>query len=303
MGRRLRRADLARDAQDRFATWSCPWPRRRRSSDPGKVNSLVPRRRSRERSSVHQLDSCRRRRADVCFSDRKRGANPRIQHNLPGTGNEQRIHARAASRAPSALESARAGATRASGRLADGHGGRSRALEFSLRPAPVLETRIPSRIPNLASCTRRPLRNKMKLFLDNLELFLRLAALAQLGVAVLNLFLVRIMKWQRDLVSAPLLIREVFQIHIYFISITLAVFGALTWRFAGEIANAAHPICVWLAIGIGVFWAIRSVMQWSHYSAVHWRGDRLRTFIHWMLFLGYGLFAAVYFTAAARGVL
>jgi len=142
----------------------------------------------------------------------------------------------------------------------------------------------------------------MKLFVDNLELLLRLAALAQLGVALLNLFLIRIMKWERDLVSAPLLIREVFQIHIYFISITLAIFGALTWRFATEIATAAQPICVWLAIGIGAFWAIRSVMQWSHYSAVHWRGDALRTFIHWALFLGYGFFAAIYFTAAARGL-
>ena len=132
----------------------------------------------------------------------------------------------------------------------------------------------------------------------NLELFLRLAALAQLGVALLNLFLIRIMKWERNLVIAPLLIREVFQIHIYFISITLAIFGTLTWRFAGDIATAAHPLCVWLAIGIGIFWAVRSMMQWSHYSAVHWRGDRLRTLIHWMLFLGHGAFAAIYFTAA-----
>jgi hypothetical protein len=142
----------------------------------------------------------------------------------------------------------------------------------------------------------------MKLLLTNLELLLRLAALAQLGVAVLNLFLVKIMKWERELASAPLLIREVFQIHIYFISITLALFGALTWRFAGDIATAANPLSIWLAIGIGAFWAVRSVMQWSHYSTVHWRGDRLRTFIHWMLFSGYGAFAAVYFTAAGRGL-
>jgi len=132
----------------------------------------------------------------------------------------------------------------------------------------------------------------------NLELVLRLAAAAQLGVVVLNLFLVRIMNWRRDLDAMPLLIREVFQIHVYFISITLAIFGAVTWRFAHDIANAAHPICVWLAIGIGSFWAIRSVMQWTHYSAVHWRGDRVRTLIHWTLFLGYGAFAAVYFAAA-----
>ena len=132
----------------------------------------------------------------------------------------------------------------------------------------------------------------------NLELFLRLAALAQLGVVLLNLFLVRIMNWRRDLNAMPLLIREVFQIHVYFISITLAIFGAVTWRFAHDIAAAAYPICVWLAFGIGAFWAIRSLMQWTHYSAVHWRGDGLRTLIHWMLFVGYGAFAAIYFTAA-----
>jgi hypothetical protein len=141
----------------------------------------------------------------------------------------------------------------------------------------------------------------MKLLFDNLELFLRLAALAQLGVVLLNLFLVRLMNWRADLEAMSLLIREVFQIHIYFISITLAIFGVLTWRFAPDIATAAHPLCVWLAAGIGIFWAIRSVMQWSHYSTVHWRGDRLRTVIHWTFFLGYGAFAAVYFTAASRG--
>lgn len=135
----------------------------------------------------------------------------------------------------------------------------------------------------------------------DLELLLRLAALAQLGVVLLNLFLIRIMNWRRDLDAMPLLLREVFQIHVYFISITLAIFGAVTWRFAGDIANATHPLCVWLALGIGVFWAIRSVMQWTHYSAVHWRGDGLRTVIHWMLFVGYGAFAAVYLIAANRG--
>jgi hypothetical protein len=141
----------------------------------------------------------------------------------------------------------------------------------------------------------------MKLVLDNLDSLLRLAALAQLGIVVLNLFLIRIMKWQPDLDAMPLLLREVFQIHMYFIAGTLALFGVLTWRFASDIATAAHPLCVWLAIGIGAFWAVRSIMQWSHYSSVHWRGDRLRTVIHWTLFFGYGAFAAVYFTAGSRG--
>jgi hypothetical protein len=131
-----------------------------------------------------------------------------------------------------------------------------------------------------------------------LEFGLHVAAIAQLGVALLNLGLIRIMKWQTDLDRMPLLIREVFRIHCYFISITLAIFGVITWRFAGEIATAANPIAVWLAVGIGCFWLVRSAMQWLHYSPTHWRGDVSRTVIHFLLFGGYGALAAVYLAAA-----
>jgi hypothetical protein len=134
--------------------------------------------------------------------------------------------------------------------------------------------------------------------LISLETALRAAALAQFAVAILNLFLIRIMKWKPDLERAPLLIREVFRIHVVFISITLSTFGTLTWRFAYEIARASSPLAIWLAVAIGLFWLIRSALQWLHYSASHWHGNSLRTLIHWTLFLGYGAMAFVYFAAA-----
>jgi hypothetical protein len=129
---------------------------------------------------------------------------------------------------------------------------------------------------------------------SHLDFFLRAAALVQFAVAILNLGLIRIMKWKPDLERMPLLIREVFQIHCFFISLTLFIFAALTWRFAADMARAAHPLCVWLAVAIGAFWLIRSLMQWTHYSSNHWRGDPLRTAGHWLLFIGYGGLASVY---------
>jgi uncharacterized membrane protein YidH (DUF202 family) len=134
--------------------------------------------------------------------------------------------------------------------------------------------------------------------LISLEFALRVVALAQFAVAILNLFLIRIMKWKPDLERASLLIREVFRVHVVFISITLLIFGALTWRFAPEIARASSPLAIWLAVAIGLFWLVRSAMQWLHYSASHWYGNSLRTLIHWTLFLGYGAIAVVYFAAA-----
>ena len=134
--------------------------------------------------------------------------------------------------------------------------------------------------------------------LASLELALRVVAVAQFAGAILNLFLIRIMKWKPDLERAPLIIREVFRIHVVFISITLSIFAALTWRFANEIARASSPLTIWLAVAIGLFWLVRSAMQWLHYSPSHWHGNSLRTAIHWTLFLGYGAMAFVYFAAA-----
>src|SRR5204863_7223803 len=132
----------------------------------------------------------------------------------------------------------------------------------------------------------------------SLDLLLRAAALAQLAIAILNLFLIRIMKWKPDLDRAPLLIHEVFRIHVVFISITLSIFAALTWRFAHEIARAGSPLAIWLAVAIGLFWFVRSIMQWLHYSANRWRGNFLRTLMRWALFLGYCAVGVVFFPAA-----
>jgi hypothetical protein len=54
-------------------------------------------------------------------------------------------------------------------------------------------------------------------------------------------------------------------------------------------------------LGIAIFWGARSIMQWLHYSAEHWRGDATRTAIHWALFLGYGAISVTYAVAAAGG--
>src|SRR3712207_4627215 len=121
-----------------------------------------------------------------------------------------------------------------------------------------------------------------------LELGLRIAAVAQFAIALINLSLERLMNWRADLERMPLLIREVFRVHVTFITITVAIFALLTWRFAHEMAMRSEAAVVWLAALIGGFWAVRSVMQWTHYSSVHWRGQRVRTALHALLFLGYG---------------
>src|SRR2546421_8361972 len=143
--------------------------------------------------------------------------------------------------------------------------------------------------------------NSSLLNLASLELALRVVAVAQFAVAILNLFLIRIMKWKPDLERAPLIIREVFRIHVVFISITLSIFAALTWRFAYEIARASSPLTIWLAVAIGLFWLVRSAMQWLHYSPSHWRGGALRNGVYFGPFFRYCATATPYLPGPVLG--
>ncbi|HYG77358.1 MAG TPA: hypothetical protein VEK08_20295 [Planctomycetota bacterium] len=127
--------------------------------------------------------------------------------------------------------------------------------------------------------------------------FLQAAAIGQAAIAVINFFLVRILDWRKDVERMPLLVREVFHVHGWFISLTLALFAVITFRFAQQLASG-DPLGSWLAAGIGLFWAIRTVMQVTYYSSSHWRGRTDRTIIHVILLLTYAGFAAVYFCAA-----
>lgn len=134
-----------------------------------------------------------------------------------------------------------------------------------------------------------------------LNALLQIAAAAQLGIAILNLWLPRLLKWETDLARIPLLIREVFHVHAWFISVTLTIFAVMTWRFASEMTGGTNDACRWLAAAIGVFWAIRTVLQVTYYSSSHWRGKPGLTAIHVTLLAVYGGFAACYLSAGLGG--
>ena len=132
----------------------------------------------------------------------------------------------------------------------------------------------------------------------DLQWWLEVAAVAQLGVAALNLGLVRLLQWRNPLRQLPLLMREVFQVHVWFISLTLAAFGGMTLRFAGPMAAREDPAAIWLAAIIAIFWGLRVLIQLAYYSASHWRHDTLRTMAHIVLLIIYGGMAVAYGMAA-----
>ena len=140
----------------------------------------------------------------------------------------------------------------------------------------------------------------MKLILEHLDWILIAAAIGQLAIAVINLRLVKLLGWEQDLAKVSLLVREVFHVHKWFISIILVIFAVMTLRFSGELAGGSE-MGRWLAGCIGGFWAIRTWMQWGFYSAEHRRETRGRNAVHWTLTVCYGGAALAYLTGAFFG--
>lgn len=123
--------------------------------------------------------------------------------------------------------------------------------------------------------------------------------LGQLTISLLNLRLVQILRWQQELHAMPLLLREVFHVHKYFISLTVALFGTWTILFAEKMASGSDPVANALAAGIALFWGIRAVMQVTYYSSSHWKARSAETAVHVTLLLAYGAMALTYGVAAS----
>lgn len=134
-----------------------------------------------------------------------------------------------------------------------------------------------------------------------LQLGLVVAGVLQLGLSILNLALPRGMKWSVELDRLPLLIKQVFYVHVLFISVTCATFAVMTLRFAAPMAAGEIPACRWLAGCIAAFWGIRTLVQVAYYSSSHWRGQPLRTLVHIFCLVIYASFATVYALAAVQG--
>ena len=130
-----------------------------------------------------------------------------------------------------------------------------------------------------------------------LETLLRLCAIAQVGVAAINFSTPRLLGWREPIERMPLLLRQVFWVHAWFVSVVLTIFGVMTWRFAPEMAAGSDAACGWLAAGLGLVWGLRALVQVAYYSPSHWRGHAGRTLIHVFLFVVYGGMSVSYLAA------
>jgi len=126
---------------------------------------------------------------------------------------------------------------------------------------------------------------------DLLLLNLRIVGVFMAALVVVNIFVPRHLRWRDDLQRISLVNRQIFEVHAIFLVLILAMFSVLLLSSSEALLEPTRLSRLILG-GLTIFWGLRLLAQFFYYSPATWRGNRLRTMVH------YGFSAAwIYVTA------
>ena len=84
--------------------------------------------------------------------------------------------------------------------------------------------------------------------------------------------------WRRELAVVSLINREMMYVHTFFVALAVLLMGGLCLTSAAELVGT--PLGRRVALGLGLFWLARLLIQFFGYSATLWRGKRFETIVH-----------------------
>jgi hypothetical protein len=125
---------------------------------------------------------------------------------------------------------------------------------------------------------------------------LRIIGFVFMALALVHLIFPRYFRWKEQLTGLSLINRQMMQVHTFFIALVVFLIGLLCSTSATDLVETALGRRI--ALGLGIFWGLRALVQWFVYSPDLWRGKRLETTIHILFSLLWVYCTVVFFTIA-----
>jgi len=117
-------------------------------------------------------------------------------------------------------------------------------------------------------------------------------------LALLHVGFARYFDWRREFAVVSLINRQMMYVHTFFVAFVVLLMGLLCLTSAAELVSTLLGRRV--ALGLGIFWLARLLIQFFGYSASLWRGKRFETVIH-VLFSLLWLYLTVIFLQVGLG--
>jgi hypothetical protein len=118
-------------------------------------------------------------------------------------------------------------------------------------------------------------------------------------LALLHAAFARYFNWRTEFATVSLINRQMMYVHTFFIAFTVLLMGLLCLTSAPELAGT--PLGRRVALGCGIFWLARLLVQFFGYSPKLWRGKRFETSIH-LLFSLLWTYLSVLFLGVGFGI-
>jgi hypothetical protein len=111
-----------------------------------------------------------------------------------------------------------------------------------------------------------------------MELQLRIIGFLFIVLALAHVPFAKYFNWSQEFALVSLINRQMMYVHTFFIALAVLLMGVLCLSSAAELVGT--PLGRRVALGLGLFWLARLLIQFFGYSATLWRGKRFETTIH-----------------------
>ncbi len=113
-------------------------------------------------------------------------------------------------------------------------------------------------------------------------------------LALLHGAFARYFNWRVEFAPVSLINRQMMYVHTFFIALVVLLMGVLCLTSATELVGTLLGRRV--ALGCGMFWLARLLIQLFGYSSELWRGKRFETIVH-VVFIGFWSYLSYVFLA------
>lgn len=112
-------------------------------------------------------------------------------------------------------------------------------------------------------------------------------------LAVLHAGFPRYFQWASELQPLSLINRQLMYVHTLFVALIVLLMGVLCLTSAAELTGT--PLGRKVALGLGLFWLVRLLVQFVGYSPALWRGKPFETAVHVVFSLLWTYLTVVFF--------
>jgi hypothetical protein len=111
-----------------------------------------------------------------------------------------------------------------------------------------------------------------------MELHLKIIGCLLIALSIIHVFFPKYFNWTQELSPLSLINRQMMIIHTFFIALVVFLTGLLCLTSSKELISTTLGSKI--ALGLGIFWLIRLIIQFFGYSQKLWRGKAFETCMH-----------------------